>query len=199
MARDLSGNMGREGSHACFDARTCTHTLALAYAHAHAHSLTHLRSHARSLARTLARSHAQEATTCQSQRTRRGSCAHSLRAGLVYLNSSHVRQASAMPTIPSVHRCQGSQRAKRYRSAGEPFHSRARAPPCAEWVDPSRGCARAHTRTCRYEQADIGTAAEYLRCRRDPGSICLWCAWVAGPSCSHGTQVPGVRDGGWWA
>ncbi len=35
-----------------------------------------------------------------------------------------------IPIIPFVHRGQGSQRAKRYGSAGEPFNSRAHAPPC---------------------------------------------------------------------
>ena len=115
----------------------------------------------------------------------------------MFVNASHLPQASAMP-IPTVHRGQGSQRAKQYGSAGEPFNSQARARTavCAEWFDPSRGCVRAHTRACRYEQADLGTAAEYLRSRRDPGSICLWRAWLAGPSCSHSTQIPGVRDGG---
>jgi hypothetical protein len=74
-------------------------------------------------------------------------------------------------------------------------HAHARTAVCAKWFDPSRGCVHAHTRTCRYEQADIGTAAEYLRSRPDTGSSCLWGAWLAGP-CSHGTQILGVGDGG---
>ena len=44
-----------------------------------------------------------------------------------------VARATSKPMpIPSVHRGQGSQRAKRYRSAGEPFnpHACTRAPPC---------------------------------------------------------------------
>ena len=127
------------------------------------------------------------------QRTRRGS----LHPGLVCWNASHLPHASACQSLPCTSG-QGSQGAKRYGSAGEPFnsHARMRTAMCAEWLDPSRGCVRAHTCTCRYEQADLGTAAEYLRSRRDPGSICLWRAWLAGPSCSHGTQVLGVRDGG---
>ena len=77
VARALSGNMRREGSHApcrrrrpfCFDARTCTRTLTLtcAQTHAHAHSLTHARAHTlthtRTCAHTLARSLAHASTT----------------------------------------------------------------------------------------------------------------------------------------
>jgi hypothetical protein len=111
-----------------------------------------------------------------------------------------VAHATSQPMpLPSVHRGQGSQRAKRYRSAGEPFNSHActRAPPCCPCA--SNGLIRlvgacVHMRACRYEQADIGTAVEYLRSRPDTCSSCLWGAWLAGPR-SHGTQVLGVGDG----
>jgi hypothetical protein len=180
--------MRREGSHApCkrqrpfgFDARTCTRTLAITYAHPHAQaqSITDTRSHART------RSYYLPVVNDTSQRTptvlyahgscvRQGALSGSMRcrhrqvllsewrtpafrswarytspAALhrhlhwTSLYAAHaprlaprrtrvfecVAHATSQPMpIPFMHTgCSGSQRAKRYRAAGEPFNSLSR-------------------------------------------------------------------------
>ena len=81
------------------------------------------------------------------QRTRRGL----LHPGLVYLNASHLPQASPCQSLPctGVRALRGRNDIARLVSRSTRTHARARTavlPVCLEWFDPSRGCVHAHAR-----------------------------------------------------